>query len=219
MVEDTRHHFARAPPMRPEHSHVVLLPPFRSHSSAAERLQQQEALSSFQQAHDLIDARVHERCHDAVEHNAARTMFSVTRCSKADNHSQGLQGLRSSVCVVPHVSCLLGRHESALVTTISSCRQRTCREPSWWRDAKPSSGSRTAHPVNIARPSSRSLVFWLYTYLSPAFSVDSAHLSLLAPRHLRLLRSLQTSQPGSSAFPGSRRRRLLGLPARIFPNP
>ena len=45
-------------------------------------------------------------------------MPSVTRCSKADNHPQGLQGKRSSVYVVPHVSCHFGSHEPVLDTTI-----------------------------------------------------------------------------------------------------
>ena len=43
---------------------------------------------------------------------------SVTRCSKTHSHSQGLQGWRSSVYVVPHVSCHLRHHETALDTTI-----------------------------------------------------------------------------------------------------
>ena len=49
-VTESKHHLARLPSVRSEYSHVVPLPPFRSHSSAIERLQQQEELSFFQQA-------------------------------------------------------------------------------------------------------------------------------------------------------------------------
>ena len=43
---------------------------------------------------------------------------SVTRCSKADNHPQRLQGWRSCVHIVPDVSCDFSCHEPALDTTV-----------------------------------------------------------------------------------------------------
>ena len=53
----------------------------------------------------------------------------------------------------------------------------------------------------------------------PAFSIDSAPLSLLVPQRLHhLLCFHQTSRPRSSALPGPHRRRHLGLPARTFPD-
>ena len=85
---------ARVPSVRSEYSHVVPLPPLRSHSSAIQCLQQQEA------------------------RYAARTMLPVTRCSKADDHPQHLQGWRSCAHIVPGVSCDFSCHEPALDTTV-----------------------------------------------------------------------------------------------------
>ena len=42
VVEETKHHFADTPPVRPDHYHVLSLPPFRGRLSAVERLQLQE---------------------------------------------------------------------------------------------------------------------------------------------------------------------------------
>ena len=71
-----------------------------------------------EQPHNFVYAGVHERCHDVVERYAARTMLPVTRCSKADDHPQRLQGWRSCVHVVPDVSCDFSCHEPALDTTV-----------------------------------------------------------------------------------------------------
>ena len=165
-------------------------------------------------------------------------MPPVTRCSKTDDHPQGLQGRRSSVYVVPHVSCHLGRHEPALDTTILHVVNEPATNRFGARTQSRPQGSRTAHLVNMTLkalvrdllpPFGHPAVRWFsgctrtseatahrrsgLCELCPAFSVDSAPLSLLAPQRPRLLLSShQTSQPGSSAFPRSRRKRRLGLP-------
>ena len=104
--------------------HVVPLPLFRSHSSAIECLQQQEALSFLQQAilvynpHNLVHAGVHERCHDIVERFAAQTILPSRVAARLTIILQRLQGWRSCVHIVPDVSCDFSCHEPALDTTV-----------------------------------------------------------------------------------------------------
>ena len=125
-MKESRHHLARIPSVRSEYSHVVPLPPFRSHSSAIECLQQQEALSFLQQAvlgkqpptTSCMLACTNAATMSSVERYAARTMLPVARCSKAGDHPQRLQGWRSCVHIVPDVSCDFNCHEPALDTTV-----------------------------------------------------------------------------------------------------
>ena len=138
MVKESGHYLARVPSVRSEYSHVVPLPPFRSHSSAITGLQHQEALSFLQQAvlgnnpHNLVCAGVHERCHGVVERHAARTMLPVTRCSTTDDHPQRIQGWRSCMHIVPDVSCDFSCHEPALDTTVlGPLPPFVCRAVGW----------------------------------------------------------------------------------------
>ena len=232
--------------MRSEYSHAVPLPPFRSHSSAIERLQQQEALSFLNQAvlgnnsHNLFYAGVHERCHDVVERYAARTMLPVTRYSKADDHSQRLQGWRSCVHIVPDVSCVFSCHERALDTTVlhvvnepaanhlgakTQCCSRDHEQRILRAQRAELSFSALCHHSIVElfvgllavhkRPRHQLIHTRRCVIFSQAFSGGSAPPSLLATQRLHLSRFRQVYQPGSSAFHGARRRRHPGLPARI----
>ena len=165
-------------------------------------------------------------------------MLPVTRCSKADDHPQRLQGWRSCVHVVPDVSCDFSCHEPALDTTVL----HVVNEP-----ATNHLGARTQHcsrdhEQRILRTQRAELRFSAFCHhsfvelfvgplavhktseasarphsglckVSQAFSGGSAPPSLLATQRLRLSRFRQVYQPGSSAFQGARRRRYPGLPA------
>ena len=149
---------------------------------------------------------MHERCCDVVEHYAARTLSSVARCSKTDDHPQGLQGGRSSVHVVSHVSCHLGCNEPAFHSTVLHIINESATDRFLCLAAEPSLGSRTMHLVNTAStalvrdllpPFDHPSVRWFsdctrvlealtrqrsgLCKVCQAFSIDTALLSLLVP--------------------------------------
>ena len=120
-MEETRHHLARTPPVYPEHSHVVSLPPFRSLSSATEHL----------------DSKKHSPLSSKPSWVTTPTTSSLLACANAATMSWNTVLHGVPACT----PCL-----TSLAT--SFCRQRR-HEPSWCRDAKPSSGSRTVHPLSM----------------------------------------------------------------------
>ena len=184
VVKETKHHWART-------SHVVLFSTAKSTLlSPTSRL--------GNNLHDLIHTRVHERCHDVVEHYAARTMPPVTIAARL---TIILQAFKACVQRVRRAS-----------RPLPPWLPRTCSFATFCHHSviQPCAGVLAVHVPQ------RHQLIDARGFVSSAQSFQSIQILCHFRRHNVLVCCVLTRRLSRVR---RRSRRRLGLPARTFPDP
>ena len=146
---------ARAPSESLEHSRVVQLAPYIE----AFRSSRSSKPSGANTATTSSNVACTNAATMSFQRHAAQSTLSVAHCRQNEDHPQCLQGWRSSVHVIPDVSCHLSGHEPAfhefplpVVDELASyCLGATLHSRSWITNS-----ASCPHSVvsSAARPSS-----------------------------------------------------------------